>query len=140
MDEKNRYSLTPTPFLMMAQLHSAWRFQCDRKYVTLSQSKAGSDWTELYVREIATNTQLDDKIEWSKFGGAAWYGDGFFYSRFDEPGKNQTYTGASDKQKCITTNWVPNNRQMNWCTATRRIRKDISSAVPQMMNISCSYI
>lgn len=74
-------------------------FSADRKYVTLSQSKAGSDWTELYVREIATNTQLDDKIEWSKFGGAAWYGDGFFYSRFDEPGKNQTYTGASDKQK-----------------------------------------
>ncbi|HCK22377.1 MAG TPA: S9 family peptidase, partial [Bacteroidetes bacterium] len=74
-------------------------FSADRKYVTLSQSAAGSDWTELYVREVATNTQLEDKIEWTKFGGAAWYGDGFFYSRFDAPGANQTFTGASDNQK-----------------------------------------
>ncbi len=74
-------------------------FSTDRKYVTLSQSAAGSDWTELYVREVATNTQLEDKIEWTKFGGAAWYEDGFFYSRFEAPGANQTYTGASENQK-----------------------------------------
>ncbi len=74
-------------------------FSADRKYVALSQSAAGSDWSELYVREVESNTQLDDKIEWTKFGGAAWYGDGFYYSRFAEPDANATYTGASDNQK-----------------------------------------
>jgi len=74
-------------------------FSADRKYVALSQSSAGSDWSELYVREVATNKQLDDKIEWTKFGGAAWYKDGFYYSRFAEPDQNQTFTGASDNQK-----------------------------------------
>jgi prolyl oligopeptidase len=57
----------------------------DGKYYQYSISKAGSDWSEFYVKDIATGEQLADHIEWIKFSGAAWKGSGFFYGRFDEP-------------------------------------------------------
>ena len=48
---------------------------------------AGSDWNEWKVRDIATGEDLPDRIQWVKFSGAAWTqdGEGFFYSRYDEP-------------------------------------------------------
>lgn len=57
----------------------------DDKYIAFSQSKAGSDWSEIYIKEIATNKTLDDKLEWVKFSGASWYNDGFYYSRYPKP-------------------------------------------------------
>jgi prolyl oligopeptidase len=57
----------------------------DNKYIAYSQSVAGSDWTNIFVREIATNTQLEDQLEWVKFSGASWHGDGFYYSRYPKP-------------------------------------------------------
>ena len=114
-------------------------FSADRKYVTLARARQAVTGPNSICGD-SNNTQLDDKIEWSKFGGTAWYNDGFFYSRFDEPGKIRPIPVPATNKKCITTNWVPNNRQMNWCTATVASEKDISSAVPQMMNISCSYM
>lgn len=74
-------------------------FSNDKKYATISISKAGSDWNDMYIRELATNKELSDKIEWTKFSGAAWYKDGFFYSAYDKPGDNKTYTGASENCK-----------------------------------------
>ncbi|MBK7108935.1 MAG: S9 family peptidase [Bacteroidetes bacterium] len=74
-------------------------FSTDRKYAVISQSAAGSDWSAMYVRDLETNTQLEDKIEWTKFSGAAWYQNGFFYSAFDKPDPNETYTAASESQK-----------------------------------------
>jgi prolyl oligopeptidase len=57
----------------------------DKKYVTVSQARSGSDWQEISVMEVATQKKLSDKIEWVKFGGGAWQKDGFFYSRYDAP-------------------------------------------------------
>src|SRR5690554_4246298 len=57
----------------------------DNKYMAYSQSSAGSDWRDIYIREIETNTLLDDKLEWVKFSGASWYKDGFYYSRYPKP-------------------------------------------------------
>jgi prolyl oligopeptidase len=74
-------------------------FSNDRKYVAINQSKAGSDWNEMYVREVASNTQLADKIEWTKFSGAAWAKDGFYYAAFDKPEEGKTYTAESEHQK-----------------------------------------
>lgn len=74
-------------------------FSNDRKYVVVSEAKAGSDWNEMYVKEVATNTQLADKIEWTKFSGAAWDEKGFYYAAFDAPSENKTYTASSDHQK-----------------------------------------
>lgn len=74
-------------------------FSTDRKYAVISQSAAGSDWNTMYVRDLETNTQLEDKIEWTKFSGAAWDKNGFYYSAFDKPDPNQTYTAESKSQK-----------------------------------------
>lgn len=57
----------------------------DNKYMAYSQSSGGSDWSDIYIREIETNTLLDDKLEWVKFSGASWYKDGFYYSRYPKP-------------------------------------------------------
>src|SRR5690606_16723769 len=43
----------------------------DNKYMAYSQSKAGSDWSDIYVKEIETNTTTADKLEWLKFSGAS---------------------------------------------------------------------
>ncbi len=57
----------------------------DNQYIAIAQSVAGSDWTTIKVREIATNTELPDRLEWVKFSGASWHNDGFFYSRYPKP-------------------------------------------------------
>jgi prolyl oligopeptidase len=65
----------------------------DKKYMAYSQSVAGSDWSIIKIRDIATNTDLNDMLEWVKFSGAAWYNDGFYYSRYPQPAKGQELSG-----------------------------------------------
>ena len=57
----------------------------DGKYFAYAVSKAGSDWNEIYVKETASGKQLQDKLEWVKFSGISWRGEGFYYSRYDKP-------------------------------------------------------
>lgn len=57
----------------------------DDKYMAYTKSEGGSDWSKIYIREIETNTDLEDELEWVKFSGAGWFEDGFFYSRYPEP-------------------------------------------------------
>lgn len=71
----------------------------DKKYVAISTNASGGDWQEMEVMEIATKKKLTDKLKWLKFTGAAWYKDGFFYSRFDEPQKGQELSGQNQFQK-----------------------------------------
>ncbi|WP_168797404.1 prolyl oligopeptidase family serine peptidase [Neolewinella litorea] len=63
------------------------------RYMAYSRSEAGSDWSKIYVRDIATNQDLDDQLEWIKFSGAGWYGDGFFYSRYPAPAEGDELKG-----------------------------------------------
>ena len=55
------------------------------KYLAISRGEAGSDWSEIRVMEIATKQELPDRVQWVKFSGAAWHGDGFYYSGYDKP-------------------------------------------------------
>ena len=63
------------------------------RYLAYNRSEAGSDWGTIYVRDLATNEDLADKIEWVKFSGAGWYGDGFFYSRYPAPAEGEALKG-----------------------------------------------
>ena len=65
----------------------------DNRYMAYRRSEAGSDWGNIHVRDLATNTDLDDRLEWVKFGGAGWYGDGFFYSRYPKPAEGEALKG-----------------------------------------------
>jgi len=57
----------------------------DGKYMAYAINQSGSDWQQINIMEIATLKKLDDELKWVKFSGAAWKGDGFYYSRYDEP-------------------------------------------------------
>lgn len=72
----------------------------NNKYIAYTQSEAGSDWSEIHVREIATNRELSDRLEWVKFTGISWYGDGFYYSRYPEPAPG-TELSADNKNHSI---------------------------------------
>ena len=63
------------------------------RYMAYRRSDAGSDWGKIMVRDITTNTDTEDELEWVKFGGAGWYGDGFFYSRYPAPEEGQELSG-----------------------------------------------
>ncbi|MBI4578178.1 MAG: S9 family peptidase [Planctomycetes bacterium] len=59
----------------------------DGKLLVYGIARAGSDWNELYVRNVDTGEDLADRIRWVKFSGMSWKidGSGFFYSRYNEP-------------------------------------------------------
>lgn len=69
------------------------------KHLAYGISKAGSDWVEIRVRDISTKSDLPDVIKWVKFSSMAWKGNGFYYSRYDEPKSGETYTGKNQFHK-----------------------------------------
>ena len=71
----------------------------DGKYTAYTISRSGSDWTEIYVMDTATGQLLDDHIEWAKFTGAAWHGDGFYYSAYEKPADGKEFSNANEYHK-----------------------------------------
>ena len=72
----------------------------DGKWLVYGVSKAGSDWQEFRVRDIATGKDTGDLIEWVKFSGASWAKDssGFYYSRYPKPREGAALTEANKNQ------------------------------------------
>jgi len=62
-------------------------------------SRSGSDWQDYLVMETATKTYFPDTLRWIKASGAAWLGDGFFYSRYDAPEKGKELSSKNVNQK-----------------------------------------
>lgn len=60
-------------------------FSKDGKYLAYLVAKAGSDWQEAFVMDVATKQLTGDQLDWIKFSGLSWKGDGFYYSRYDKP-------------------------------------------------------
>jgi prolyl oligopeptidase len=71
----------------------------DDKYLALSRGEAGSDWSEIRVMDVATRTELPDRIQWVKFSGAAWQGDGFYYSGYDKPAPGEELKAKNEYEK-----------------------------------------
>ncbi len=68
----------------------------DGRYMAYMISRSGSDWTEIYVMDAATKQLLPDHIKWAKFTGAAWAGDGFYYSAYPKPEAGKEYSNANE--------------------------------------------
>jgi prolyl oligopeptidase len=66
---------------------------------SISINRSGSDWQEFKVMEIATKKELSDKLEWVKFSGAAWAGNGFYYGRYDKPAPGKELSKKNEFQK-----------------------------------------
>ena len=71
-------------------------FSNDGKYMAYMISRSGSDWTEIYVMDVKTKELLSDHIEWAKFTGAAWDGDGFYYSAYPRPEAGKEFSNANE--------------------------------------------
>ena len=60
-------------------------------------ARAGSDWQEWHVRDVATAQDHPEVVHWVKFSSASWTkdGTGYFYSRYDEPAATELLKGAN---------------------------------------------
>jgi len=58
-------------------------------------SEGGSDWRTAYVMDVKSGELLADKLEWIKFSGISWAGDGFYYSRYPEPDDGDELSAAN---------------------------------------------
>ena len=57
----------------------------DDKYIAVMRNAAGSDWQEIRIMDLETGEETGDVLEWVKFSGASWVGNGFYYSRYPAP-------------------------------------------------------
>ena len=87
--EKNSYSINPENILDSAEFYmdvnnlpadhnnkySGEIWSKDNKYMALLTQRAGSDWTNVYIRDDKNNKMLDDEIKWIKFSGVSWTND-----------------------------------------------------------------
>jgi len=71
----------------------------DQKYLAYGISRAGSDWNEFYVIDIASGKQLNDSLNYSKFSDLGWQGSGFYYSRYDAPAKGAALVKMNESPK-----------------------------------------
>ncbi|MFX1704398.1 prolyl oligopeptidase family serine peptidase [Chitinophaga sp. CC14] len=74
-------------------------FSKDGKHFAYLLSKAGSDWQEGFVMDVETRQVLSDKLEWVKFSGLSWKGNGFYYSRYDKPDEQNKLSQKNEFQK-----------------------------------------
>lgn len=58
----------------------------DGALVVYALSGGGSDMQELAIRDVDRGVDRADRIRWVKFASLAWTDEGFFYTRFPEPG------------------------------------------------------
>lgn len=60
----------------------------DGRMVAYATSVHGSDRQEIRIRDVETAEDGEDVVRWCKFTNIAWHPnhDGFYYSRFPEPG------------------------------------------------------
>jgi prolyl oligopeptidase len=68
----------------------------DGRHFAYYLSSSGSDWLDGHVLEIETGKALEDDLRWLKVSGLAWFGDGFFYSRYDAPQDGHNLSSRND--------------------------------------------
>ena len=74
-------------------------FSNNGKYAAYIISRSGSDWEEIFVIDLKTGQLTSDHIEWAKFTGASWRGDGFYYSAYDAPVKGKEFSNVNSGHK-----------------------------------------
>ena len=74
-------------------------FSNNGKWAAYAISRSGSDWEEFFVIDLATGQLTSDHIQWAKFSGAAWQGDGFYYSAYDAPEQGKEFSNVNETHK-----------------------------------------
>lgn len=78
---------------------SSWNLSKDGKYLGYLIARAGSDWQEIHVMDIDKRETLSDHIQWVKFSGVSWKGDGFYYSSYDPPAEGEELSDVNEYHK-----------------------------------------
>ena len=81
---------------------SGLTFDATGAHIGYMISTAGSDWQEIRVINTHTRRDLPDRVQWVKVSDIAWFGNGFYYSRYPEPGASAAAFSAAneDHQVC----------------------------------------
>ena len=74
-------------------------FSHNGRWMAYAISRSGSDWQEFYVIDLETGQLTKDHIQWAKFSGAAWQGNGFYYSAYDAPQQGHEYSNVNEGMK-----------------------------------------
>lgn len=80
---------------------ATWRVSTDGRLLAYGIARAGSDWEDWRVRDVATGKDMADSLEWIKFSDPEWSaaGDGFYYSRYPKPENGNVLTSANYDNK-----------------------------------------
>ena len=72
----------------------------DGRHVAYLVQDGGSDWRKAQVMDVETGKVLDEELEWLKFTGLAWAGDGsgFYYSRYPETSEDVKFQSLNMNQ------------------------------------------
>ncbi len=104
-DAAPRVLIDPNPWAKDgATALAEWEPSKDGRLLAYTIQDGGTDWRTIKVRDAATGADLPDTIEWAKFTGIAWNGDGsgFYYSRFAAPAAGAKYQSTNlDQQLCF---------------------------------------
>lgn len=111
-------------------------FSHNGKYMAYTISRSGSDWREIYVMDTNTGNLLDDHIQWAKFSGASWRGDGFYYSAYDAPVAGKEFSNVNENHKIYYhTIGQPQNRDELVYQNPSRPKRFYSAYCPEDENV-----
>ena len=99
-----------------------FRLNKEGNLAAVSISESGSDWQKIKVFDLATKQFLADEIQWVKFSGIAWVGNGFYYSRYPEVDKTASKLSAENKNNKVYFHKLGNPQ-----TSDRLIHQDTSN-------------
>lgn len=59
----------------------------DGQLIAYARSEAGSEWSQIYLVDVATGKTIDEPLKWARFTQITWAkdGSGFYYTRNPEP-------------------------------------------------------
>ncbi|NUN10424.1 MAG: S9 family peptidase [Ignavibacteriaceae bacterium] len=94
-------------------------------------SRGGADWRELFVMDTRTGKKYRDSLAWVKFSGAAWFGNGFYYSRYDAPADSGKQYSEKNKNHKIYYHILGENQSQD-----KLYHQDTSSLIFNSVSIS----
>ncbi len=71
----------------------------DGNYAAYAISLSGSDWQAYCVMDMKTRKTQSDTLQWIKVSNIAWFGNGFYYSRYDAPAKGKELSSKNENHK-----------------------------------------
>jgi prolyl oligopeptidase len=71
----------------------------DGRLAAYGISRAGSDWEEFHVINVATKKPFDDTLKWVKVSDIGWQGDSFYYSRYEAPQPGKELLSSNENHK-----------------------------------------